>query len=107
MFEITTQDRAFQINTLLKASVLVESLHALFDASLSCFTLIQSSFEHLSLHCRIANQGDDGEEEDEDVVGGGGHVGQVDLEESLRHGLPQDVSRHAAVDTWKKINFDN
>ena len=87
--------------------MLVESLHALFDASLSCFTLIQSSFEHLSLHGRIANQGDDGEEEDEDVVGGGGHVGQVDLEESLRHGLPQDVSRHAAVDTWKKINFDN
>ena len=82
--------------------MLLKSLHALFDASLSGFTLIQSSFEHLSLHWRIEDQGDDGDEEDEDVVGGVGHVGQVDLEESLRHGLAQDVSRHAAVYTWKK-----
>ena len=66
---------------------------------------MQSAFNHLSLHCRIEDQGDDGEEEDEDVVGGGGHVGQVDLEERLRHRLPQDVSRHAAVDTWKKTKF--
>ena len=58
--------------------MLLKSLHALFDASLSGFTLIQSSFKHLSLHCRIEDQGDDGDEEDEDVVGGVGHVGQVE-----------------------------
>ena len=57
-------------------------------------------FQHLSLHCSIEDQADDGEE-DEDVVGVGGHVGKVDLEESLGHGLSQDVSRHAAVHTWK------
>ena len=89
------------MNTTLKASVLSESLHESFDASLSCFTLIQSSFKHLSLHLCIEDEGDDGEDEGEEVVGGGGQVGQVDLEESLRHGLAQDVARHAAVHSWK------
>ena len=60
-----------------------------------------SSFHYLSLHCRIEDQ-DDGEEDDEEVVGDGGHIGEVDLEESLRNGLAQYVSSHAAVDTWWK-----
>ena len=71
----------------------------IFDAS---FFRSLSLNHHLSLHCRIEDEAD-GEEEDEEEVGVGGQVGQVDLEESLRHGLAQDVARHTAVDTWKKV----
>ena len=53
----------------------------------------------MSLHCRVEDQDDIEEEDDEEVVGVGGHVGEVVLEESFGHGLAQDVSSHAAVDT--------
>ena len=61
----------------------------------------------MSLHCRIEDQDDIEEEDDEEVVGVGGHVGEVVLEESFGHGLAQDVSSHAAVDTWCKLNIGN
>ena len=68
---------------------------------------MQSAFNHLSLHCRIEDQDDCKEEEDEDVVGGGGQAGQVDLQECLRHCLAQNISCHAAVDTWWwKLNIE-
>ena len=61
----------------------------------------------MSLHCRVEDQDDIEEEDDEEVAGVGGHVGEVDLEESLGHRLAQDVSSHAAVDTWCKQNIVN